>query len=277
MPSGLPPSPPTSRPRSVRSAADDALVDLLAAAGCVAAEEEAAELRAAAGSDQERLAALSARRVAGEPLSWVTGTALFLGTAITVRPGVYVPRPQSEQLARRAIALLAGDGCAVDLCTGSGALAVVLARARPAARVVATDIDEAACACAAVNGVAVVRGDLAEPLLPALSNAVDVVTCIAPYVPTAALVYLPRDVREHEPSGALDGGHDGTDVLLRVVDAAARLLCRGGHLLLECGAGQPALLAPALVAAGFAPAEILVDEENDVRGLIARAGGGRAC
>lgn len=253
---------------------EPALVARLRAAGCVAAEEEADELTAAAGGDPGRLAALIARRVAGEPLAWVTGETLFCDAPVRVHPGVYVPRRQSEALARRAAAALPAGGCAVDLCTGSGALALALARARPDATVLATDTDAAACACAADNGVAVARGDLDAPLAGAWRGRVDVVVSVPPYVPSAAIAFLPRDARDHEPVGALDGGADGTAVLARVIAAGARLLRPGGHLLCECGAGQPELLAAALGAAGFAPAAVLVDEDGDVRGVVTRFVGG---
>ena len=93
-------------------------------AGFVAAEEEAAELLAAGGD----LDALVARRLTGEPLAWITGTAPFCGLWIRVDPGVYVPRWQTEALARRAVERLPADGVAIDLCTGSGAIATVLCR-----------------------------------------------------------------------------------------------------------------------------------------------------
>ena len=106
-------------------------------AGFVAAEEEAAELLAAPGD----LEAMVARRLTGEPLAWITGTAPFCGLWIRVDPGVYVPRWQTEALAWRAVERLPTDGVAIDLCTGSGAIAKVLMTHRPGARVVASDVD----------------------------------------------------------------------------------------------------------------------------------------
>ncbi|MGH9067941.1 MAG: methyltransferase, partial [Acidimicrobiales bacterium] len=153
----------------------------LARAGCVAAWEEAGELMEAAAGDQEVLAGLVTRRIAGEPLAWVTGWVAFAGHRILVHPGVYVPRWQTEPLVARAAGLLPGDGMAADLGTGSGALAVALGRARPRARVVATDVDEAACRCAAANGVEVFQGHLADPLPADLWGRVDVVVAVVPY------------------------------------------------------------------------------------------------
>ena len=125
----------------------------LSRAGCVAAEEEAAELAVCAGGDQSLLRALADRRLAGEPLAWITGRADFGDQSILVHAGVYVPRWQSIDLARRAGARLPDGGKAIDLCTGTGAVAVALRAARPAASIVATDSDSRAVTCARANGV----------------------------------------------------------------------------------------------------------------------------
>ncbi len=249
-----------------------ALTALLAAAGCVAPSEEADELLEAAAGSADALAQMTARRVAGEPLAWVRGGTWFAGRWVRVRAGVYVPRWQTEGLARRAAALLPEEGTAVDLCTGSGAIALALSASRPRARVVGTDIDPLACRCAAENGVEARLGDLAAPLGAALDGRVDVVTAVPPYVPTGAIGYLPRDARDHEPMSALDGGPLGTDLLERVVVAASRLLRPGGVFRVELGAGQDALLAGPLADAGFTTPLTLADDDGDLRGLEARLG-----
>lgn len=248
---------------------DDPLVARLGRAGCVAATEEAAELRDAARGDDELLEQLVARRERGEPIAWITGWTQFVGQRIRVRPGVYVPRWQTEPLARRAVELLPGDGTAVDLCTGSGAIAAVLSRGRPSARVVASDCDPDACSCARENGVEVYLGDLAEPLPGDLRGRCDVVTAVPPYVPTDRLSYLPRDVLAYEPRLALDGGRGGTEVATRVVLAARALLRPGSALLLEVGGDQDRELTAALEQADFFEPERLIDEEGDLRGLVA--------
>jgi release factor glutamine methyltransferase len=209
------------------------------------------------------------RRCAGEPLSWVTGWCEFAGARVRVAPGVYEPRRQTWPLAVRAGQRLPAAGAAADLCTGSGAVAAYLARARPGARVVATDLDPGACRCAAANGVEVFCGHLADPLPAELEGRLDVVVAVVPYVPSSQIAYLPRDVREHEPMRALDGGPDGADFLRQVVVAAPHWLRPGGHLLLELGGEQDAVLAPALAAAGFAVAARLDDEDGDLRGIEA--------
>ncbi|HUC13808.1 MAG TPA: HemK/PrmC family methyltransferase [Acidimicrobiales bacterium] len=256
--------PGRERPRRARVAS------LLAEAGCVAPLEEADELIEVADGDEELLDRLVARRVTGEPLAWVTGSVRFAGHRILVHPGVYVPRWQSEPLARRAAELLPNYGLAADLCTGSGAIAVALARARPSARVLATDIDPDACACARDNGVEVFAGHLASPLPVDVRGHLDVVIAVVPYVPTDQLAYLPRDVREHEPLLALDGGAGGTRVLEQAVWAGAELLRPGGALLLELGGDQAEALGAVLTAAGFAPATLFEDDDGDIRGIEAK-------
>jgi release factor glutamine methyltransferase len=244
--------------------------ELLADAGFLAAEEEAAELRAAAGGDTGLLAALVDRRLSGEPLAWITGRVRFCGLDVRVDPGVYVPRWQSERLARRAAARLPAQGVAVDVCTGSGAIAKVLMAARPGARVVASDNDERAVACAAANGVEVYRGDLLAPLPRLLLGHVDVVVGVVPYVPTPALGLLQRDTLTFEPRAFYDGGGDGTDVLRRVVAASPAFLRPGGALLLELGGAQAEELRDEL-AGGFVEVAVVIDDDGDVRGVEATA------
>ena len=245
-----------------------AITDRLRAAGCLAADEEASELVAAA-PDAATLEAWIARRERGEPLAWITGTTTFCGHSFHVDPGVYVPRVQSEELARRSAAILAAGGShAADLCSGAGAVAVHLMAEAPAATVIGVDVDPRAAACARRNGVRAIVGDLDGPLRP---HVFDVVTAVAPYVPTGELRLLPADVRRYEPRIALDGGEDGLDVVRRVVAAAARLLRGGGWLLLEIGGDQDRGLTPTLDANGFASADAWFDEDGDLRGIAAQA------
>jgi release factor glutamine methyltransferase len=241
----------------------------LARAGFLAADDEATRLAARAGDDDSLLEALLARRLAGEPLAWVIGSTTFCGLELRVDPGVYVPRPHTEQLALRACAHLPGAGLAVDLCTGSGAVACVLGAHRPGARVLATDIDARAVACAARNGVETCRGDLLAPLPAGLAGSVDVVVGVVPYVPTPDLPLLQRDTFTFETPQAYDGGPDGTTILRRAVAESAPFLCPGGALLLELGSGQPEALAGDLARAGYTGVCVLADEDGDVRGIEA--------
>ena len=221
----------------------------------------------AVAADGARLERSIRRRELGEPLAWIVGSAPFAGRRVHVAPGVYVPRPSTEALARRAAAALPRAGRAIDLCTGSGAVGAHLVAEVPGAAVVGADLDPLAVRTARRNGVAAVVADLDVAFR---DDVADVVTVVAPYVPTAALDLLPADVRDHEPRRALDGGVDGLDVVRRAVTGASRVLRRGGALLVELGAGQHESLAPALVAVGFGSIDVWRDDEGDVRGLGAR-------
>jgi release factor glutamine methyltransferase len=245
------------------------LTALLSAAGFVAAPEEASELIACAGANLARLDGLVGRRLTGEPLAWITGRVSFCGMEIHVDPGVYVPRWQSEPLARRAAERLPPNGAAIDLCTGSGAIARILTAARPQARVVGSDIDERAVACATANGVDAHLGDLFVPLPPTLEGRVDVVVAVVPYVPTLELPLLQRDTFTFESPLAYHGGPDGTDVLRRVLRESPCFLRPGGALLLELGGDQHKLLADDLGRLGYGDVRVLTDEDGDVRGIEA--------
>ncbi|HVF33661.1 MAG TPA: HemK/PrmC family methyltransferase [Acidimicrobiales bacterium] len=214
----------------------------------------------AAGGDPHRLDGSVRRREEGEPVEWIVGWAPFCGIRVGLRPGVFVPRAQTEVLARAAAALVGPGSVAVDLATGSGAIGLVLLAA--GADVSATELDPTAVGCARANGLTVHQGDLDAPLPADLEGRADVLTANVPYVPTAALPRLPRDVLTHEPRLALDGGADGLDVVRRVLAVAPRWLRRGGSVLVEVGPDQ----------AGAAPAGARLhrDAEGDVRCLELR-------
>jgi release factor glutamine methyltransferase len=210
------------------------------------------------------------RRTGGEPLAWITGTTRFCGLDVVVHPGVYVPRWQSEVLARAAAAHLPGHGTAVDLATGSGAVARFLGAERPGARVLATELDPVAARCAAANGVDVLLGDLDHPLPGALAGRVDVLCGVLPYVPSEALHLLPRDVVDHEPRVALDGGAGGLGVVARAVRAGRTWVAPGGWLVLEAGGDQFGPLLGMLESAGYRSLRVLDDPDGDPRAVEAR-------
>jgi release factor glutamine methyltransferase len=227
--------------------------------GFVAADEEAVELIEAAGGDAERLDAMVERRLTGEPLAWITGTVAFCGLTILVHPGVYVPRWQTEPLVERALARLPEGGTAIDLCTGSGAVAKVLSAH---GRVVASDLDPKAVANARANGIEAYEGDLFAPLPDLIA---DVITGVVPYVPTRDLPLLQRDTFTFEPELFYDGGPDGTELLDRVIMEAPRHLKPGGALLLELGGRQADLVD----LTHFTDVRIITDEDGDPRGIEA--------
>jgi release factor glutamine methyltransferase len=239
------------------------LVARLRAAGCVFAEDEARLLVEAAGTAGE-LAALTARRVAGEPLEHVLGRVEFCGLRIAVDPGVFVPRRRTEVLVREAASRTRPGAVVVDLCCGTGALGVALASAVGRVELHAADLDAAAVACARRNvvraGGRVHAGDLFAALPRTLRGRVDVLLANVPYVPTDVIASMPREAREHEPRGALDGGADGLDVARRLIREAPAWLSAEGSLLFETGAGQVDA-AVELVAAGGLRAWVVTDDD----------------
>lgn len=181
------------------------------------------------------------RRAAGEPLQYVTGEMPFRHIVLSVRPGVFIPRPETEVLVDAALEALPEGGLAIDLCTGSGAIALSLAYERAGARVFATEIVSATAEvargnaerCGVSDRVEVLDGDLFAPLHAGLRGTVDVVASNPPYIPTADLADLPAEVGEFEPRVALDGGADGLDTVRRIADEARSWLRPGGTLVLE--------------------------------------------
>ncbi len=181
--------------------------------------------------------ALVARRAAREPLQHLTGSAGFRHVDLAVGPGVFVPRPETELLAGWAVERaqeLVDAGrvpVVVDLCTGSGAIALSVAHEVPAAEVHAVELGEAAHEWAARNlagsGVDLRHGDMADAF-PELDGTVDVVVCNPPYIPLEAYESVAPEARDHDPHLALFSGDDGL-VALRVVEqVAARLLRPSG-------------------------------------------------
>ncbi|WOF22110.1 peptide chain release factor N(5)-glutamine methyltransferase [Microbacterium betulae] len=213
-----------------------------------------------AGADAAAFAALVERRAAREPLQHITGAAYFRHLALSVGPGVFVPRPETETVAQLAIDALRADPApspiGVDLGTGSGAIAFSLATEVPHARVFAAERSPEAFAWAARNAAAVgadnvriVLADLADAFAD-LDGTVSVVVSNPPYVPDDA---VPRDpeVRLHDPAAALYGGPDGLDVVRVLSGVAARLLRPGGVLVIEHGEWQGAPVRELLAADGW--------------------------
>jgi len=226
------------------------------------------------------LAALVTRRAERVPLQHLTGTAPFRELQLAVGPGVFVPRPETEVVAGVAIDAAAhavastGSALVVDLCTGSGAIALAVAAEVPAARVHAVELDAAAHAWAERNAVGsrviLHRGD-ARTALPELDGTVDVVVSNPPYVPPGAVPVDP-EVAQHDPAVALYGlGPDGLEVPRGVVRAAARLLRPGGVLVVEHAEVQAEEARAMVDATGaFRPARTEVDLTGRPRMVVAR-------
>jgi release factor glutamine methyltransferase len=224
-----------------------------------------------------RFRELVKRRAGGEPTAYLTGAREFLGHRLAVDPRVLIPRPETELLAELALEALPGDGAALDLGTGSGALAIALKLGRPGAAVTAVDVSPGALEVARANaaalsaGVAFLGGDLYAPV-PA-GDRFDVIVSNPPYVPTGELAGLQREV-QREPRLALDGGADGLDLLRRVVAGAPVRLRAGGVLLLEMHESHLESLPALCLAAGFASAEARRDLAGLPRLTLARMAAG---
>lgn len=203
--------------------------------------------------------ALIARRAAGEPIQYITGETEFFGLPFHVTRDVLIPRPETEHLVERAIALAQPHSAPriVDIGTGSGAIAVVLAHALPHAAVASIDIspaalnlarENAAC-CALAERIRFLEGDL---LGPVAGESFDLIVSNPPYVPIVDRKALSVEVRDHEPALALFAGADGLDIYRRLIPAAFAALASGGTLLLEIGFGQSDAIRDLLAQSGFA-------------------------
>jgi release factor glutamine methyltransferase len=213
------------------------------------------------------------RRAAGEPTAWLTGRRDFLGHAFHVDPRVLVPRPETELVVEAAIALLPSKGTMLDLCTGSGCIAISAALARSDSRVVATEISTEALAVARENAASLgatvefLEGDLYAPLPPDLQF--DLIVSNPPYVPSGEIEGLSREVRR-EPRIALDGGLDGLDVIRRIVSGAPARLRPGGWLLIEMHETHAKPLPALCLAGGFVEAAVHRDLASLPRWVVAR-------
>lgn len=224
----------------------DPIVDLLVAAGIENAAREAAWIVADASTPAEARS-LALRRAKGEPLQYVLGSVAFRYLTLSVGPGAFIPRPETEIVAGRAIELLREaateeDGVAIDLCAGSGAIALALAHECPRARVFGTEISTPALAWAQRNAgsskVSFLAGSLFEPLPTSLKGTVDVVVSNPPYIAYDEADALPPEVIDHEPHEALFAGGDGLDVIRSIATEAPSWLRAGGALVLEIGESQ---------------------------------------
>ena len=224
---------------------------------------------------ENRFEPLVARRCRREPVARITGRREFWGLDFEVAPAVLVPRPESELLVETALARL-GDRAArwkiADVGTGSGCLAVALARELPRAQVIATDICPDALAVARRNAarhgvsdrVALRRADL----LDSLPGPYDLIVSNPPYIPDAVIDTLAPEVSRHDPAAALRGGRDGLDTVRRLVAAAADRLRPGGWLIMEVGAGQSGDAAGIARRAGLGVADVRPDLRGIPRAVV---------
>ncbi|MFY9271005.1 MAG: peptide chain release factor N(5)-glutamine methyltransferase [Candidatus Manganitrophaceae bacterium] len=199
-------------------------------------------------SDQEALFRTRlTRRAHHEPVQYITGNVEFCGLTLHVRPGVFIPRPETELIIEAARFLVPSPRRILDLCTGSGALAIALAAVFPESSIVATDLKVIPLATAAANAarhgdlnrIGFIQGDLFSPLRPG-EGRFDLIVCNPPYIPERDRPTLSPEVRDHEPEEALFAPEEGTAFYRRVLKEAPSFLTQEGILLLELGAGQSA-------------------------------------
>lgn len=233
-------------------------------------------------SSSELLAARSVitRRVGREPLQYILGTQEFCGLEFTVDPAVLIPRPETQLLVEYVTQRIPADRPAtiVDVCTGSGCIAVSIARMRPQARVIATDLSGPALNVARQNALRLgvseritwLEGDLLGPLAEQkLEGQVDVIVSNPPYIPELDWATLQPEVRLFEPRGALVAGPQGTELHERLLRGACRYLSPGGAVIMEIGAGQARAMRRIVEqTAGYRFHRLVLDEAGLERVVI---------
>ena len=217
-------------------------------------------------------------RALGKPVSYITGTKEFMGMEFLVTEAVLIPRPETELLVEEALREMRGPLRVLDLCTGSGAIAISIKKLCPEAEVTATDLSEAALEVAKENArrilgesedlslkseepIHFLKGDLFEALPE--EDCFDLILSNPPYIPNAVVEGLAKDVKDFEPRMALEGGEDGLDIYRRLIPEAAKRLAPGGILLLEIGHDQGETVPALCRQAGL----IEVTVQEDLAGL----------
>lgn len=228
---------------------------------------------------RERLREVARRRAAREPLQYIVGYQDFHDIRVAVGPGVLIPRPETEELVERVLERLKGREAPriVDLGTGSGAIALALAKALPAARILAVDASEEALRQARQNAernglrerVSFRRGDW----LTGLALRADCIVSNPPYLTEAEWREAAPEVRDFEPKAALVAPEDGLADLNQIVEAARACLEPGGLLALECGLAHGAALREFAGRLGYASVEVETDASGRDRFVFARVGG----
>ena len=257
-----------ARPMSIHAAAETPLVAL----------------------DAEQLAALDTlieRRIAAEPVAYLTGWQRFMGLELLASPDALIPRAESQLFGLVAAQKLhamaeaaAAPPVVIDVCCGSGNLALALAHAVPQAQVHGADISETAIDLARANAqnlglsqrVSLHAGDLLAPFGASFHGKVDMVVSLPPYISTARIDTMPQEIVGHEPHLAFDGGPFGVRILMRLIHEAPPLLRPGGWLGMEVGLGQgPAMVQLLERHPAYDRVETVCDADGAIRAVLARA------
>ncbi len=228
---------------------------------------------------EERAAWLMKRRLAGEPVAYITGKWEFYGIELEVNSSVLIPRVDTEVLAEEAISLLNGkEALVLDLCCGSGCIGLSIAANVPGAKVMLADMSDLALSVAERNiaytglseRVAAIKADaLKEP--PPMKKAFDMIVCNPPYIPQWEIDMLDVSVKDYEPHMALDGGEDGFDFFDPICFNWKSALKRMGHLIFECGIGQADKVAKIMELNGYVNIRTLKDTGGVDRVVIGQA------
>jgi len=215
--------------------------------------------------DDTPLEPLILRRLAHEPVAYILGSWEFFSLELAIEAPLLVPRPETEELVERALSHLAPDaGRVLDLCTGTGCVALAIACNAPESTVVATDIHPVAVRVARANGerhqqsLSVFEGDLFSAL-PEGTSPFRVIVSNPPYVEATTWDGLAPDIRNYEDPGALLSGTDGLDCIRRIIAEAPDWLLPGGLLALEMGESQGAAVLALLQDRGFVDCAIVKD------------------
>jgi release factor glutamine methyltransferase len=240
-----------------------------------------------AKQELDRLHDLVKRAGQDEPIAYLIGKTEFYSLELNITADCMIPRPETELLVQRAIEFLRtrpapsrcgaspGTQLVCDLCTGSGCIAVAIAKNFPDARIIATDICDAALNVAAENvekhqlkdKVELLHGDLFDPIISGLDvDKFDLIVCNPPYVSAAEYEKLDKNVKDYEPKSALFAGADGLDIYRRICEQADRFLKSDGALMLEIGYAQGQAIRELLEQTGaFAEIKIEKDPHNNDR------------
>ena len=218
-----------------------------------------------------------------EPIAYLIGKTEFYSLEINVTPDCMVPRPETELLVERAIEFLrtrSGTQFVCDLCTGSGCVAVAIAKNFSDARIIATDISDAALKVAATNiqkhrienRITLLAGDLFDPLVPQIdTEKFDLIVCNPPYVSASEFETLPKNVKDYEPKSSLFAGTDGLDIHSRIIENADSFLKPDAVLMLEIGYAQGQVIRQLLERTGtFGEIKIEKDFNKNDRIAFAR-------
>ncbi len=238
--------------------------------------------KAVAKSHLDKLHELVERAGKQEPLAYIIGKTEFYSMEFKITPDCLIPRPETELLVERAIDFLrkrTGKQLVCDLCTGSGCIAVAIAKNFPNADITATDVSDAALKVASENvefhklkeRVKLLCGDLFDPIVPQMDESkFDLIVCNPPYVSTPEYQTLDENVRYFEPKLALVGGNDGLDIYRRIVERAGDFLKADGALMLEIGYSQGKLVSELLQQSNlFRKISVEKDFHNNDRIVIA--------